>query len=153
MKGKGRFPFNYQIGPARGATPVDNMIRLDDKGLWDIRCMTTVNEMMFDGYYQVTVRVLRPDGKTIYSEQSAHGLSLTAVTMSIVTSVVVPEPGYFVECYVYAADLRGWKAGPRWARLTVQHISRQVKFGTGAEESSPGGTPENNPTPPSDGNG
>lgn len=152
MNGKGRFPFNYQIGPARGATPVDSMIRLDDKGLWDIRCMATVNEMMFDGYYQATVRVLHPDGKTVYSEQSAHGLTLAGFTINIVTSVVVPEKGYLVELYVYSSALRGWKSGPRWSRLTVQHISRQVEFGTGSEESSPGGPPKDNPAPPSEGN-
>lgn len=141
MNGKGLFPFNYQIGPARGATPVDNMIRLEDKGLWDIRCMLTINEMMFDGYYQVNVRVLHPDGKTVYSEQSAHCWALTSGTETIVTSVVVPEPGYIVGCWVYAAGFRGYKRGPRWSRLTVQHISRNIDAGTGAEESSPGGAP------------
>lgn len=141
MNGKGLFPFNYQIGPARGATPVDDMIRLEGEGLWDIRCMVTVNEMMFDGYYQVNVRVLHPDGKTVYSEQSAHGWALTGSTETIVTSVVVPEPGYIVGCWVYAAGPRGYKSGPRWSRLTVQHISRKIDAGTGAEESSPGGAP------------
>lgn len=141
MNGKGRFPFSYQIGPARGATPVDDAIRLEGEGLWDIRCMVTFNEMMFDGYYQANVRVLHPDGKTIYSEQSAHGMTLVGGTMTIVTSVVVPEPGYFVDCWIYSAGPRGWKKGPRWSRLTVQHISRKITAGTGAEESSPGGTP------------
>lgn len=141
MNGTGRFPFSYQIGPARGATLVDNAIRLEGEGLWDIRCMVTFNEMMFDGYYQANVRVLRPDGKTIYSEQSAHGMTLVGGTMTIVTSVVVPEPGYFVDCWIHSAGPRGWKKGPRWSRLTVQHISRKIDAGTGAEESSPGGAP------------
>lgn len=141
MNGKGWFPFNYQIGPARGATPVDGKIRLEGKGLWDIRCMVTANEMMFDGYYHVNVRVLHPDGETVYSEQSAYSWSLTGGTVTIVTSVVVPEPGYIVGCWVYAAAPRGWEKGPRWSRLTVQHISRNIDAGTGAEESSPGSPP------------
>lgn len=140
MNGKGRFPFSYQIGPARGATPVNNGIRLEGEGLWDIRCMVSFNEMMFAGYYQANVRVLRPDG-SIYSEQSADGMTLVGGTITIITSVVVPEPGYFVDCYVHAAAPRGWREGPRWSRLTVQHISRKIEAGTGAEESSPGGAP------------
>src|SRR5699024_9161091 len=94
-------------------------------------------------------RVLKPDGKTIFSEQGHFTSTLSSQTLTLVSSVVVPEPGYFVDVWVTAASARGWWTGPRWTRLSVQHISRSVEAGTGGEDSSePELEPE--PEPPSE---
>lgn len=141
-----RFPFNYQIGPTRNVTNMgDGRLRLDDKGLWDLRAMVTSSYMNFlgDTQMQVFLRVLKPDGglHSVYSEQGYYMKTTENVTMTLVSSVVVPEPGYFVDVYIIGPDNRGYWVGPKWNRLTVQHISREVKNGTGSEGSA-------NPTNP-----
>lgn len=140
LKGTGLVPFTYQIGPRRGATPVGGRIRLDDKGLWDLRAMVTTSWIVAGGEARAYLRVLRPDGETVFSEQGHFTSTLSSQTLTLVSSVVVPEPGYFVDVWVTAASARGWWTGPQWTRLTAQHMSRDVKGGTGGEESAPGGT-------------
>lgn len=136
LKGTGRIPFSYQIGPRRGATPVDGCIRLDDKGLWDLRAMVTTSWVVGGGEARAYLRVLKPDGRTIFSEQGHFTSTLSAQTLTLMSSVVVPEPGYLVDVWVVAAGTRGWWTGPQWTRLSAQHISRSVEGGTGGEESS-----------------
>lgn len=145
LNGDGRVPFTYQIGPMRGVTPVDGMLRLDDKGLWDIRCMVTANWFFFAGELIVHLRVLEPDGETVYSEQGHYTSSTSIQTKTLVSSVVIPEPGYFAEVQVKAADGRGWMTGPQWTRLSAQHMSRVVAGGTGGEESAIPKKPKDQP--------
>lgn len=136
LKGTGRMPFNYQIGPMRGVTPVNNMLRLDDKGLWDLRAMLTASWIVAGGELRVSLRVLEPDGKTIFSEQAHYADTLRSQTMTLVSSVVIPEPGYFVDMWVVSTIARGWWGGPRWTRLSAQHMSRNVNGGDGSEDST-----------------
>lgn len=139
LKGTGRMPFTYQIGPSRGATLDGGRIRLEDQGLWDLRAMMTASWIAVGGEIRAYLRVLEPDGETIFSEQGYHSDTLRSQTMTLVSSVVVPEPGYYVDVWAVAAPTRGWWTGPQWTRLTAQHISRSVDGGTGGEESSEGG--------------
>ena len=139
LKGTGRMPFTYQIGPSRGATLDGGRIRLEDQGLWDLRAMMTASWVAVGGEIRAYLRVLEPDGETIFSEQGYHSDTLRSQTMTLVSSVVVPEPGYYVDVWAVAAPTRGWWTGPQWTRLTAQHISRSVDGGTGGEESSEGG--------------
>ena len=145
LKGTGLVPFTYQIGPRRGATPVGGRIRLDDKGLWDLRAMVTASWIAVGGEARAYLRVLKPDGETIFSEQGHFTSTLSSQTLTLVSSVVVPEPGYLVDVWVTAASARGWWTGPQWTRLSAQHISRSVEGGTGGEDSS-----EPEPEPPSE---
>lgn len=137
LQGTGLVPFTYQIGPRRGATPVGRRIRLDDRGLWDLRAMVTTSWIVAGGEARAYLRVLKPDGKTIFSEQGHFTSTLSSQTLTLVSSVVVPEPGYLVDVWVTAAPTRGWWTGPQWTRLSAQHISRSVEGGTGSEESAP----------------
>lgn len=138
LKGSGRVPFSYQIGPRRGATPVDGMVRLEDQGLWDLRAMVTSSWVTVGSEIRAYLRVLEPDGETIFSEQGYHSNTLRSQTLTLVSSVVVPEPGYYVDVWVTASLGRGWWTGPQWTRLSAQHMSRSVEGGTGGEESSEG---------------
>ena len=141
-RGKGRMPFTYQLGPSRGMTDMgDGRIRLDEKGLWDLRAVTTVswyaNPLNQDTSWYL--RVIKPDGgiNSVYSEQGCFMSTLRSTTMSLTSSVVIPEAGYFVDVYVITPHDRAWWTGPKWTRLSIQHISRDVSFGTGSEESTP----------------
>ena len=139
LVGTGRMPFTYQIGPSRGATLDGGRIRLEDQGLWDLRAMVTASWIaVAGGNLRAYLRVLRPDG-TIFSEQGFYASTTSSQTMTLVSSVVVPEPGYYVDVWAVAAPTRGWWTGPQWTRLSVQHISRSVEAGTGGEDSSEGG--------------
>ena len=84
---------------------------------------------------RIELRVYSPDGG-LYSVQSAASDGEPLLTQTIVSSVVVPDSGYRVRVYVtrmYSG--RGILGGPKWSRLTVQHISRDVSGGTGGENS------------------
>lgn len=141
-KGSGRIPFNFQIGPKRNVSLVGDALRLEEPGLWDLRAMVTASWVAVSGDLRAYLRVLRPDGSTVFSEQGFHTSSLSSQTMTLVSSVVVPEPGYFVDVWVTSAGTRGWWTGPQWTRLTAQRISDGGSGGTGGEESAP---PEEGP--------
>lgn len=134
-----RYPFTYQIGPSRGVTNMgDGRLRLDDKGLWDIRVAVTMSWHAITPEASIYARVLNPSGDLhdVFSEQGFFMKTNNSQTMQVNTSVCVPAPGYFVDCYVICDGGRGTWIGPKWSRLTVQHISRKVENGTGGEGSS-----------------
>src|SRR5699024_8107353 len=81
LVGTGRMPFTYQIGPRRGATLDGGRIRLDDKGLWDLRAMVTASWVAGSGEIRAYLRVLRPDG-TIFSEQGHFASTLSSQTLT-----------------------------------------------------------------------
>lgn len=133
----GIMPFTNQIGPLRGVEMTANGFKLLDKGLWDIRAQITASWVatVFVPTVRWRVRVTAPNG-TLYSEQTATLTDSNLMTQTIVSSVVVPEPGYLVQVEVQTMTTgRGMMGGPRWNRLTVQHISRNVDGHTGAEQS------------------
>lgn len=145
MKGTGRIPFDFQIGPSRGVSKESGMLVLGDKGLWDLRAQVTASWVSNPLAQQVKVwlRVLRPDG-SIFSQQAYYVETMRSITIPIVSSVCVPDPGYKVDVWAWAQEGgRGWWSGPEWTRLTVQHISREVVNGTGGEGST-------TPTDPTD---
>jgi len=146
MHGSGRIPFSYAIGAHRGVTLEDNSIRLDDIGVWDLRCQVTTswtgNPLAQD--VKVWLQVLRPDN-TVFSQQAHYVSTMKSVTVPIVTAVMVKETGYRVVVWVWTQDgNRGWWRGPEWTRLIAQHITRDTTGGTGGETSAPG---EDNPDP------
>lgn len=139
MHGAGTMPFNFQIGPFRGVGKGTNELVLQDKGLWDLRAQVTASWTgnILGQQLQVYLRVLRPDG-SVFSEQAHYAETRNSITIPIVSSVCVPAAGYKVDVYVWAQDgNRGWWSGPKWTRLTAQHISRTVENGTGGETSTP----------------
>lgn len=140
-KGTGRMPFDYQIGPKRNVSLVGGALRLEEPGLWDLRAMVTASWVAVGGDLRAYLRVLRPDG-TIFSEQGHYASTTSSQTLTLVSSVVVPAPGYYVDVWVTSAGTRGWWTGPQWTRLTAQRISSGGSGGTGGEESS---TPDDEP--------
>lgn len=139
--GTGFLPFNRQIGPMRGVEvrwgpgQHDHGLRFLDKGLWDIRMQCTASWLLAaNGLVEVELNVYTPHG-TLFSQQKSifnsqrEGIASgsSEQTHVINSSVVIPEPGYFVLVWVKrCAAQRGWLGGPAWSRLTAQHISRQV---------------------------
>ena len=146
--GGGVMPFNHQIGPVKGMTHMgDNVhnggrIRLDDIGLYDIRATVTVSWYGIGPFRDETlswyIRVIKPDGglHSVHSELGYFMQTWNTVTMSSTSTVVVDEPGYFVDIYVLSPGDRGWRSGPKWTRLSIQHISREVTAGDGSEQST-----------------
>lgn len=139
--GTGRVPFTFQIGPHQGFTDMgDGRIRLDDIGVYDLRCMITTSWVVpaSPQNVQVYLRVLKPDGgiHSVYSEQGYWITTAREITMTLISSVTVEEPGCFVDVYTIVIGTRGFWGGPKWSRLTVQHITRDVGNGTGGENST-----------------
>lgn len=130
LKGAQTLPFTAQIGPMRGCKQYRNGIMFLDKGLWDIRAQVTTSwvRTLTLGQQDVPVvlKVFTPSGQ-LFSSQRSNGNTAGVNTQTIVSSVVVPESGYYVEVeieYIYTG--RGIYRGPAWTRLTAQHISREV---------------------------
>lgn len=135
----GTMPFVNQLGPMQGCELYDNGIRLLDAGLWDIRAQLAFGGNTLGvgaGKIEWLVRVYRPDG-SLFSEQLGVEDNVWTKTSTIVSSVVVPEPGYVVKVEVaWIHGSRRLLGGPRNNRLTVQHISRRTDVGhTGSEDS------------------
>lgn len=137
LHGNGRINFTKQLGPMRGVEVYTNNddswtyggLRLLDKGLWDIYCQVTIDQIVLNldlQFRYVDLDVHRPDG-SLYSTQRHIVNSDSRHSATIVTSVVIPEPGYRVLAYVrLGTDRRGVLSGPMYNRLTAQHISREV---------------------------
>lgn len=150
--GTGRVPFTYQLGPSRGFTDMgDGRIRLDDVGVYDMRCTITAAWMGVGtpNNIQAYLRVLKPSGgiNDVFSEQGYWMTTYNEVTMTIVSSVVVEEPGHFVDAFTITNGNRAFWGGPKWNRLTVQHITRNTGNGDGSEDSS---DPDDDPKPNDD---
>lgn len=133
----GILPFDQQLGPMRGCELHKNGIRFEDKGLWDIRAQVTASWILLvPALVEWRVRVLKPDGSH-FSEQRFTVTNKDLVTGTVVTSVVVPEPGFYVVVEMLSlAPGREVLGGPAWSRLTVQHISRQTDIGNDGSASS-----------------
>lgn len=124
-----RVRFLDQIGPMRGCHLDDGRIVLDDKGLWDIRCQLKYDISLLNGICGLEVQVLRPD-MSVYSTQEGLSYATGQATITVVTSVVVPDPGYQVQVIVVQTTQgRGIEGGPKANRLTVQHLSRRTDIG------------------------
>ena len=139
LHGSGYINFSRQIGPMRGCRVEGDRLVLEDKGLWDIRAHVSMDALfsVAKDYALISLRVFRPDGSP-YSEQISAIGEVQTTSTTIVSSVVVPEPGYYIRVYVNQSSRnRGILAGPSWSRLTAQHISRDTKVGgTGTEHST-----------------
>ena len=143
VHGTGWAVFSERIGPMRGCemiTDTQGGIRLLDKGLWDIRLHISADTFFAlpgqTRYFITELRVYSPAGD-LYSTQAAATTNENTDTQTIVSSVVVPDSGYRVRVYVTQMfSGRGILGGPKWSRLTVQHISRDVSGGTGGENSN-----------------
>lgn len=144
----GVMPFRTQIGPMRGCHLDADGIRLEDKGLWDIRAQLTAETVFIvTGRMEWRVVVKNPQGG-IYSIQRATVTSSSRLTQTLVSSVVVPEPGYLVQVELTSLGVgRTILGGPAWNRLVVQHISRGEDGATGAEESQTPPDPIQGPRP------
>lgn len=145
----GTMPFRHQVGPSRGTRVEAGGIRLLDKGLWDIRAQLTAEAVLIvSGKMEWRVVVKDTQGR-VYSSQRATVTSSSQLTQTIVSSVVVPEPGYLVQVEMMTLGIgRTILGGPEWNRLVVQHISRDLEALTGAEESQSPNPIQGPPLPP-----
>lgn len=139
--GTGIMPFTEQIGPAQNvAIASPGRLVLGDKGLWDIRAQVVPSwtGLTNPSDIRLGIRVLYPaPNDQVFSQQTMIEKTTNVTSFTVVSSVVVPDPGYMVEVYVEQMDSnRGILGGPKWSRLTVQHISRDVENNTGAESST-----------------
>ncbi|WP_426727093.1 hypothetical protein ACEN2A_08445 [Corynebacterium auriscanis] len=144
MKGSGKIPFTHQIGAMRGVSIRDGRLILGSKGLWDLRAMVTVSWIVGNNNIQAYLRVLRPDGSE-FSRQAYFHQGAPTETLTLVSSVMVPGPGYQVEVWGAADANRGWWTGPTWTRLTAQQISSSTEGGTGGEDSAVGSNEQSDP--------
>lgn len=145
----GIMPFRTQIGPMRGCHLEQDGIRLEDEGLWDIRAQLTAEAVLIvTGKMEWRVIVRNPQGG-VHSTQRATVTSSNQLTQTLVSSVVVPGPGYLVQVEMISLGLgRTVLGGPAWNRLTVQHISRGAAGATGGEASQTPSSPAYGPVLP-----
>lgn len=135
----GPMVFNRQIGPMRNCELRDGGILLKDAGLWDVHAQLTFGGNALNvgsGRVDWSIRVYRPDGSR-FSEQRGRVWNTRLVTSLIISSVVVPAPGYLVKVEIdWIHGSRELPGGPANTRLRVQHISRRTDVGgTGSEDS------------------
>lgn len=136
----GQMKFNKQLGVMRGCEIVDGGIRLLSAGLWDVRAQLTFENTAINvgsGHVDWRVAVYRPDG-SMFSRQRGIEWNVRTVTGTIVSSVVVPAPGYVVKVEIsWIHGSRRLVGGSEFTRLTVQHISNRTDIGAMGNETSP----------------
>lgn len=150
--GTGVLPFTRQVGPMRNVsvrTAGGGGLTFGDKGLWDIRLQATGSWVITGGTTQVQVSLIvyTPNGDWYSEQRTMFAISSGDLiknsgeqTHVIVSSVVVPEAGYYVRARVALnSSTRKFLGGPMWSRLTAQHISREVEgnWDDGGESSDP----------------
>ena len=122
-----RIPFTAKISTTmRGCSVLpDGGIRLDRPGLWDIRThlLTSSATGLLPRAVTLHLRVVRPDGSTFSHLVGQHGSKL-ADSITVISSVQVPDPGYEVQVWIYVQNYQtNWGSGPAYSRLTVQQIN------------------------------
>lgn len=138
ISGSQVLPFTEQLGPMKGVEVGGNGLVLRNKGLWDLRAQVTVSftaSILFQGV-GVIMEIKKPSGE-IYSTLRNQVSSSEITSLTLVGSVVVPDPNYTVTLRVDQVIGRGVLGGPTWSRLTAQQISNEMsgRWRTGAEES------------------
>ena len=122
-----RLPFTAKISTTmRGCSVLPaGGIRLDRPGLWDIRAhlLTGSAVGLLPRFVTLHLRVVRPDGST-FSNLVGQNDSKSATSITVISSVQVPDPGYEVQVWLYSSNYEAnWGSGPAYSRLTVQQIN------------------------------
>lgn len=123
-----RMPFTAQSGTRRGVTPLgDGRWRLDSAGEWDMSAQVEFWGGAFmppETFLEILVRT--PAG-AIFDGITAIGDSSNNITVTNVTSTVVPAPGYTVEVRAWTGAIpviggtfRGIRGGYGTTRLRIR---------------------------------
>lgn len=110
-----RVNFDSQISTEmRGCEVVpDGGIRLLNKGMWDLRAHIVASNCvgLLLREFTVDLRVVRPDGST-FSSMIGRIDSNAQVSVPVISSVQIPEPGYEVQVWVFSYNYTaGWGGG------------------------------------------
>ena len=140
VHGNGYVNFSKQIGPMRGCHLEGDRLVLDHEGLWDIRAHVVMDAYIglldSGSFANISTQVYTDTGEP-YSIQTFAVSGGQTTSAAIISSVVVPRPGFYVRVYVEnPIKRRGILAGPRWSRLTAQHITDETNVGNNGTESS-----------------
>lgn len=123
-----RMPFTSRSGTLRGVTDLGNgQWRLDSGGEWDLSAQVEFYGGAFappSTYMQIVVR--KPDG-SVFDGITAKGSSSDTITMTNITSTMVPGPGYTVEVMAWTSEFpvlggnwRGISGGYATTRLRIR---------------------------------
>ena len=137
-----RIPFTAKISTTmRGCSVLpDGGIRLDRPGLWDIRAHILTGKAvgLLPRSVTLELRIARPDGST-FSTLIGQANSKSADSITVISSVQVPDPGYEVQVWMYSWNYyAAWGSGPRYSRLTVQQINSDPEASGDQDSVAPG---------------
>ncbi|MEO5307935.1 hypothetical protein [Corynebacterium sp. c8Ua_99] len=122
-----RLPFDKQIGPHKGAhiDRVRQGIVLDEPGAWLVFVQAKCDQTGWlpgpgetDGS-SVTLRVYTPDGQEFSKHTTASVSGKFEDSLVIIRTVVVPEPGYWIDVKCWSSRWRWWLGGTEFSALTV----------------------------------
>ena len=143
-----RIPFTAKISTTmRGCSVLPaGGIRLDRPGLWDIRThLVTGNAVgLLPREVTLDLRIVRPDGST-FSSLVGRTSSKSPDSITVISSVQVPDPGYEVQAWIYVHNYEAnWGSGPAYSRLTVQQINSDSEASGDQDSEAPGEVGGNN---------
>ena len=143
-----RIPFTAKISTTmRGCSVLPaGGIRLDRPGLWDIRAhlVTASATGLLPRDVTIHLRVVRPDGSTFSTLVGRTG-SKSQESITVISSVQVPDPGYEVQVWIYSRNWESaWGSGPAYSRLTVQQINSDREASGDQDSVAPGEIGGNN---------
>ncbi|EEI16248.1 hypothetical protein [Corynebacterium lipophiloflavum] len=131
--------FTAGIGAIRGVEVLPGGgLKLLSAGLWDIRSqiVSTTASGLLERWITWEVRVLTPSG-SVHSRQIGKIVGRSSGHSTIVSSVMVPDPYYTIEVWVYSQNYRGSVIGygPAYSRLTAQQVNSSTAGNDGSEPS------------------
>ena len=143
-----RVPFTAKISTTmRGCSVLPaGGIRLDHPGLWDIRGHLLMADAvgLLPREVALELRVVRPDGSR-FSRLTGQTGSKTSDSITVISSVQVPGPGYEVQVWIYVKNYEAaWGGGPGYSRLTVQQINSDREASGDQDSEAPGEVGGNN---------
>ena len=143
-----RIPFTAKISTTmRGCSALPaGGIRLDRPGLWDIRAHILVGSAigLLPREVALELRVVRPDGST-FSNLVGKAGSKSQESITVISSVQVPDPGYEVQVWIYVQNYEAnWGGGPGYSRLTVQQINSDSEASGDEGSEAPGEVGQSN---------
>lgn len=138
-----KMPFTRQIGAMRGVQIMPGGgLKFLSRGLWDIRSQIVSSQArgLLERFIDWEVRVYAPNG-SLFSKQIGKFWGRSPGHSTIISSVMVPEAGYYVEVWAMVTNFFGTNLsyGPAYTRLTAQQINSDTLIGdTGSEASGAG---------------
>lgn len=119
-----KLPFTFPYGPNKGAHIAGDGITIDAPGTWMIGVTARARGTGYGGGDGVLLqlRVFDPAGRQVATKQIDGWPGGGTASMHFTTPMLVKEPGYRLEAWVWSGKWRWWDGGEQFSMLAATKI-------------------------------